>query len=74
MTRRDSAPDQEFVPRVSATATVVEAAVYLNVSEGTIRRLVLERRIPFCKVGRLVRIRWADLDALLAASTIERLR
>ena len=74
MTRWESAPDQESVPRASATATVVEAAVYLNVSEGTIRRLVLERRIPSCKVGRLVRIRWADLDALLAASTIERLR
>jgi excisionase family DNA binding protein len=36
-----------------------------------VRRLVLERRIPFIKVGRHVRIAASDLDAFIAAGRVE---
>ena len=36
-----------------------------------VRRLVLERRIPFIKVGRHVRIATSDLDAFIAAGRVE---
>jgi excisionase family DNA binding protein len=42
-----------------------ESAVYFNVTERYMRRLVAERRIPYLKVGRLLRFRLADLDAYL---------
>ena len=38
------------------------AARYLNCSEGTLRQWVSKRRIPFVRVGRLVRFRREDLD------------
>jgi hypothetical protein len=36
-----------------------------------VRRLVLERRIPFIKLGRHVRIATSDLDAFIAAGRVE---
>ncbi len=47
------------------------AAVYLGTGERFVRRLVSERRVPFHKVGRHVRLRTADLDAFLAAGRVE---
>lgn len=48
-----------------------EAADVLGVSERWVRRAVAERRIPFVKVGRLIRFRRSDLDAYIAANTVE---
>ena len=45
--------------------TVAEAAAHLGVAEGFVRRLVLERRVRFYKVGRYVRFRVADLNAFI---------
>jgi excisionase family DNA binding protein len=42
-----------------------ESAIYLNVTERYMRRLVAECRIPYLKVGRLLRFRVGDLDAYL---------
>ena len=42
--------------------TVEQAADYLNITEHFVRRLIRERRIPFLKVGRLVRLRRTDID------------
>jgi len=50
------------------------AAAYLTTSPRFVRRLVEERRIPFHKVGRHVRIAEADLAAFLAAGRIEATR
>jgi hypothetical protein len=36
-----------------------------------VRRLIFERRIPFIKVGRHVRIATSDLDAFIAAGRVE---
>lgn len=41
---------------------VPEVATYLGVKESYVRHLVHERRIPFYKVGRLVRFDPDELD------------
>ena len=51
--------------------TPQQAADRLGTSLRFVRRLVLERRIPFIKVGRHVRIAASDLDAFIAAGRIE---
>jgi excisionase family DNA binding protein len=51
--------------------TLVEAAGYLNVTERYMRRLVAERRIPYFKVGRLLRFSAVDLDSYLEACRVE---
>jgi excisionase family DNA binding protein len=38
---------------------------------GTSLRFVFQRRIPFIKVGRHVRIAASDLDAFIAAGRVE---
>ena len=54
-----------------AVMTKEEAAAYLSTTVRHVRRLVYERRIPYMKVGRLVRFGRADLDAYLMASRVE---
>jgi excisionase family DNA binding protein len=51
--------------------TPLEAADRLGTSLRFVRRLVFERRIPFVKVGRHVRIAASDLDAFIAAGRVE---
>jgi len=46
---------------------VAGAAAYLGVTEAFIRRLVLERRIRYFKLGKFVRFKPADLDAFVSA-------
>jgi len=41
------------------------------VAERYMRRLVTERRIPYFKVGRLLRFSAEDLDAFLEAGRVE---
>lgn len=50
--------------------TVSEAANLLRLKPSTIRAWVLRRKLPYCKVGRLVRIRRADVDTLIASSVV----
>ncbi len=61
-------------PRTSKTSLYIDvpsAAAYMGTGERFVRRLVAERRVPFHKVGRHVRLRTADLDAFLAAGRVE---
>ncbi|RBY87455.1 helix-turn-helix domain-containing protein [Blastococcus sp. TF02A-26] len=51
--------------------SVEEAAEYLNVGVRFIRRVVADRRIPYVKVGKYVRIKKSALDAFIAANTID---
>lgn len=46
---------------------VAGAAAHLGVSEAFVRRLVLERRVRYFKVGKFVRFRSLDLDAFVEA-------
>ncbi|HEU5026481.1 MAG TPA: helix-turn-helix domain-containing protein [Trebonia sp.] len=50
--------------------TVEQAADRLNTTVRFVRRLIAERRIPFTKLGRHVRIDAADLDAFIAAGRV----
>ena len=59
-------------PRETALPTLlsVEAtALHLSVSTKTVRRLIARGALPCCRVGRLVRIRSADLAQLVASGT-----
>ena len=51
----------------SQLLSVAEAAAHLGVTESFVRRLVLERRVRYYKVGRYVRFRPADLNAFVEA-------
>jgi excisionase family DNA binding protein len=50
--------------------TVPEAAAMLRLQPSTIRAWVCQRRIPFVKLGRLVRIKRTDAAAIIAAGTV----
>jgi excisionase family DNA binding protein len=54
-----------------AMLDVTAAAAVLGTGTRYVRRLIAERRIPFYRVGRHVRIARADLDAFLAAGRVE---
>jgi len=53
---------------------VGELAAQLSVSTRFIRRLVTERRIPYCKVGKFVRFDAAEVAAWVADKRIDALR
>lgn len=50
---------------VPATWGIAEASAFLGCTQSTLRTWVSKRRVPFCRVGRLVRFRKADLDGFL---------
>ena len=51
----------------NALLDVAGAAGHLGVSEAFVRRLVLEPRVRYFKVGKFVRFRPMDLDAFVEA-------
>jgi excisionase family DNA binding protein len=55
-------------PRVarSSLLSVKEVARQLSCSEAAVRKWIYQRRLPTVKVGRLTRLRLADLEALVA--------
>ena len=53
---------------------VKELAFYLTVSEGTIYDWVCYKKIPFTKVGRLVRFEKSKIDSWLLEKTFEAVR
>ena len=59
-------------PRVRAgqLLTIEEAAERLGVTPRMIRRLTTSRRLPFVKVGRLVRFRESDIACCLDDWTV----
>ncbi|MDO9485394.1 MAG: helix-turn-helix domain-containing protein [Actinomycetota bacterium] len=57
------------VPR-SHLLTIEQAADELGVTPRMIRRLTASRQLPYVKVGRLVRIRQADVSDRVDAWTI----
>ena len=54
----------------SGLLTVPEAAALLRLKPSTIRAWVCKRKIPFVKLGRLVRIKRSDAEALIEASLV----
>jgi excisionase family DNA binding protein len=47
--------------------TVRQGAKRLACSEAYIRKLVFERKLPFVKLGRAVRVRASDIQGLISA-------
>ena len=56
---------------MSRMLTITQAADQLGTGPRFVRRLIAERRIPFHKVGRHVRIDEADLINFVASGRIE---
>ncbi len=50
---------------------VIQVANLLNVKPWTIRAWVSQKKIPYVKVGRLVRFRPEDIEAFIQANCIE---
>ena len=66
--------DASVVPAEAGPLTLTEAVEYLNVTERFMRRLVAERRcrrVPYHKLGRLLRFLPSDLDDLLREGRVE---
>lgn len=51
--------------------SVDEVAERLGVPTRFVRRLVDERRIPFCKIGRYVRFESDDVEQFIADGRVE---
>lgn len=54
----------------SGLLTVPEAAALLRLRPSTVRAWVSQKRIPYVKLGRLVRIRRSDAEALIQSSIV----
>lgn len=67
--RRDVRAQQS--PDRRAPLTTTEASEYLGVTERWIRRAVAERRLPYLKLGRLLRFHPLDLDTYMDARRVE---
>ncbi|MEV4417390.1 excisionase family DNA-binding protein [Catellatospora sp. NPDC049609] len=53
--------------------TIEEAATRMSMSVRYVRRLVADRRIPFHKFGRSVRLAETDVSAFISAGRVDRL-
>jgi excisionase family DNA binding protein len=58
---------------VDQLVTVKEAARRLACTEAAVRKWLYQRRLPAVKVGRLVRLREVDLEAMIAKGVRPRL-
>jgi excisionase family DNA binding protein len=58
-------------PELDTLLSVEQAAERLGTSVRFVRRLIVERRIAYVKLGRHVRIATRDLDAFVAAGRVE---
>lgn len=50
--------------------TIAQASEYLGTGERFVRRLVAERRIPYVKLGKYVRLQQSALDAFIEAGRV----
>ena len=60
-----------LTPLPDEMLTIEEAAARIKMSVRYVRRLIAERRIPFHRLGRAVRIHPADLAAFVEAGRVE---
>lgn len=59
------------MPPLGDILTAEQAADRMNMSVRYVRRLVAERRIPFHRIGRSIRLTSTDVDAHVAAGRVE---
>jgi excisionase family DNA binding protein len=60
--------DSVITPRLM---TVAEAARYMGVAEGTVRRMIAGDKLPIVRIGRATRIDRLKLDKLLDGGVLE---
>ncbi len=60
---------QKLAPNSGGLMRVDQAAICLNVSEKTVRRLIKARALSVIRIGRLVRIERREIERFLAAAT-----
>ena len=65
------ASPSEIDGEITTLIDIGALALHLDVTERFIRRLVEERRIPFCKIGKFVRFHPDDVNAWIAANRVE---
>jgi len=65
---RPSRTEERMAPISKQLLTVAQVADRLGLKQATIRRRILERRLPYVKLGRAVRIPVEAVDALIASS------
>jgi excisionase family DNA binding protein len=56
--------------RLKPLLDVNETARLLHLKVSTLRSWILKKKIPYCKVGRCIRFRRADIEALISDSLI----
>ena len=64
----ENRPDAGITPRLM---TVADAARYMGVAEGTVRRMIAGDKLPIVRIGRATRIDRAKLDKLLDGGVLE---
>lgn len=50
--------------------SLAEVAVFLNVAPLTVRRMIRRADLPATRIGKQIRIRWSDVDKLVARESI----
>jgi excisionase family DNA binding protein len=58
-----------FDRNIPPIMTVGEAAKLLRLSESTLREWIFQRRMPVIRLGRAVRLKKSDIEALIERST-----
>ena len=53
------------MPRSDDIVTVAEIAEVLKLNQQTVRNWIVEGSLPALRVGRRVRVRWADVEAMM---------
>ncbi len=61
----------EFASLPGKYVATPAAASYLGITDRMVRKLVAEHRIPFHRIGRLVRFSIDDLDAFAASGRVD---
>ena len=69
-TPQASAPGHVPFGDSSKLLTIGQAAEYLGTGQRFVRRLISERRIPYVKLGKHVRLERCALDAFVAAGRV----
>jgi excisionase family DNA binding protein len=69
-----AAPASASAAPLRPLLTVPEVAALLRLSPRSIRRLIADGRLPVVRLGRAIRIRPQDVEALVASSGRERSR
>jgi excisionase family DNA binding protein len=58
------------MPPTDSLLTLPEAASLLRLKTSTLRAWVLRRRLAYCKIGKLVRIRRTTVDEIIQRGSV----